>query len=72
MLKINPEERLGFDEFFENEWVKGLPFQNPLNDIDLKEALKSVYQEPHKQKIPEKISVEKNQGMEIESCSNPL
>ena len=63
---------MGFDEFFENEWVKGVPFQNTLNDVELKEALKSVYLEPHKQKLPEKIPAENNQAMKIESCSNSM
>lgn len=45
MLMTDPNKRMGFDEFFENPWVKGSQNLNKivLNDNELQAALKSVY-----------------------------
>ena len=46
MLVVDPAKRMGFDEFFENSWVKGnsgLNNKGVLNDGELQMALKSVY-----------------------------
>lgn len=43
MLVIDPNKRMGFEEFFENLWVKNAKNANKKGENELQEALKSVY-----------------------------
>ena len=43
MLVIDPGKRIGFEEFFENLWVKNAKNENKKAENELQEALKSVY-----------------------------
>ena len=53
MLVIDPGKRIGFEEFFENLWVKNAKNENKKAENELQEALKSVYVSK-KEKITEK------------------
>jgi len=59
MLVIDPSKRMGFDEFFENSWVKGGKNINNvvLNDSELQEALKSVFVDKNSQGLEKKSDI---------------
>jgi len=64
MLKLSPENRMSFEEFFKHSWVTGSKSIEKIEkpgELDLKEALMSVYDKRKKPMIEEKKELDPKQ-----------
>lgn len=69
MLRRSPESRMSFEEFFKHSWVIGLKGAENKGELDLKEALMSVY-DKKKKLVNEEKKDQKEEGIKANIGEN--